>query len=59
MSSMRKNPYRGTTLRSLRIPEEVWTAALERAAVDGTTVSDIVRARLIEYAEIETPDLEK
>lgn len=41
---------RGTRLRNVRVPDEVWQAAKERAEENGETVSDVVRRALEEYA---------
>lgn len=38
-----------TPLRSLRIPDEVWTAAVEKARAEGTTVTAVVVAALRRY----------
>ena len=38
-----------TPLRSLRIPNEVWDAAREKAAREGTTVTAVVLAALQRY----------
>lgn len=40
---------RGTTLRNVRISDEVWTSAREVAEKNGETVSDVVRRALVEY----------
>lgn len=40
---------RGTRLRNVRVPDEVWQAAKERAEENGETVSDVVRRALEEY----------
>ena len=37
--------------RSLRIPEDVWRAALARAAAEGTTVTAVVIDELRRFAE--------
>jgi len=42
---------RGTTLRNVRVADEVWDAAKERAAENGETVSEVVRRALVEYIE--------
>ena len=42
---------RGTTLRNVRIADEVWTSARERAEENGETVSDVVRRALVEYVQ--------
>lgn len=38
-----------TMPRSLRIPEDVWTAAVEKARAEGTTVTAVVVAALRRY----------
>lgn len=38
-----------TMPRSLRIPEDVWTAAVAKAAAEGTTVTAVVVAALRRY----------
>lgn len=38
-----------TPLRSLRIPDEVWTAAVAKARKEGTTVTAVVTAALKRY----------
>jgi hypothetical protein len=35
--------------RSIRIPESLWTASLEKAAAEGTTVTNVVLAALMGY----------
>lgn len=42
---------RGTTLRNVRVPDEIWDAAKEQAEENGETVSDVVRRALVEYIE--------
>lgn len=42
-------PYRGTRLRAIRVPDEVWQAALDRAQADGSSVSAEVVAFLRAY----------
>lgn len=42
---------RGTTLRNVRVPDEIWDAAKEQAEANGETVSDVVRRALVEYIE--------
>lgn len=34
---------RGTTLRNVRIADELWTSAQKKAAAEGVTVSEVVR----------------
>jgi hypothetical protein len=36
----------GTTLRNVRIADDLWTAAQARAREDGATVSEVVRELL-------------
>ena len=38
-----------TMPRSLRIPEDVWRAAVEKARTEGTTVTAVVLAALQRY----------
>lgn len=38
-----------TPLRTIRVPDDVWLAAQERAAELGETVSEVVRRALREY----------
>ena len=40
-----------TTPRAIRIPDELWHAALEKAEANGETVSDIVRRALEKYVK--------
>jgi negative regulator of replication initiation len=42
---------RGTTIRSIRVSNEVWDAAKAATELEGETISDVVRRALIEYAE--------
>lgn len=44
---MPKRP--GTTARSVRIDDDLWTAALKRAAERGETVSLVIRKELVRY----------
>lgn len=37
------------TPRAIRIPDELWFAALEKARANGDTLSDVVRAALARY----------
>lgn len=48
------SPSKGTMPRSLRVPPEVWTAAVAKAAAEGTTVTALVVQFLTEYVS-ETP----
>lgn len=40
-----------TPLRNVRVPNDVWKAAQERAEAEGTTVSAAIVAFLIRYAK--------
>jgi predicted DNA-binding protein len=40
-----------TTPRAIRIPDDLWQAALEKAEANGDTVSDIVRRALERYVK--------
>lgn len=42
---------KGTTLRNVRVPQELWDAALARAQRDETNLSEIIRAALAAYVE--------
>ena len=44
-------PPRGTTLRNVRISEELWTAAQQRAETEGANVSEVIRALLQAWVE--------
>ena len=48
-----------TQRRSIRIDDEIWLAALERADEEGRTVSDVVRIALRQYAEDRYDAIEK
>lgn len=41
----------GTTLRNLRVSDELWDAALAKAERDGTTVSEILRTLLQQWVD--------
>lgn len=43
-----------TTRRTVRIPDELWHAALAVATARGETLSDIIRERLAGYVKEET-----
>lgn len=40
---------RGTTLRNVRIDDDLWTAAQDKAASEGRNVSEVVRELLSTY----------
>lgn len=46
----RKGDRSATKVRAVRVSDDVWDAALAKAAANGETVSDVVRAALVEYA---------
>lgn len=48
-------PGKGTTRRSVRVPDEVWNSAAARAAAEGRDLSEVIRTMLIEYANPTTP----
>ncbi|WP_169846784.1 hypothetical protein [Rhodococcus marinonascens] len=41
---------KGTKLRTVRVEDDLWAAAKERAEIDNRTVSDVVREALTMYA---------
>jgi Arc/MetJ-type ribon-helix-helix transcriptional regulator len=41
----------GTTLRNVRVPDELWDAALARAEDEHTNVSEVVRELLQEWVD--------
>lgn len=47
---------KGTPLRNIRVPDEVWKPALARAAREGTNVSARVVAFLRDYGSERPPD---
>lgn len=44
------SPSRGTTIRAVRVADDPWQPARERADREGTTVSAVIVAALTEYA---------
>lgn len=48
-ADQRKGDRSATKVRAVRVSDDVWEAALAKAAANGETVSDVVRAALIEY----------
>lgn len=40
---------RGTTIRTIRVDDDAWTAAMDAAAAQGTSVSEVVRALLADW----------
>lgn len=41
----------GLTQRAVRVDDETWTAALERAKLEHRTLSDVIRTALRAYAD--------
>jgi len=48
-----------TKQRAIRVDDELWEAAKERAELEQRTVSDIVRIALTQYAENRYDAIEK
>lgn len=44
-----------TTHRTVRVAEEVWRPAAERAAAEGRTMTDVIVAHLVEYGQVSAP----
>jgi hypothetical protein len=42
-------PTKGTTLRNVRVDDDLWFPALERATQRGETLSDVIRRALRKY----------
>jgi predicted CopG family antitoxin len=40
---------RGTTLRNVRIPDDLWDAALRKAQDEGRSVSEVIREYLAKW----------
>jgi hypothetical protein len=40
---------RGTTLRNIRIPDELWDAVLRKAELEGRNASEVVREYLTKW----------
>lgn len=45
-----------TPARHLRIADDIWDAASDRAVLNGETVSDVVRRALADYADLPSPE---
>lgn len=41
---------KGTPIRNVRVPDDIWAPAKERANKRGENLSDIIRKSLIDYA---------
>lgn len=42
-------PSKGTPIRPVRVPDELWQAALRKARANDEKVSDVIRRALEEY----------
>lgn len=42
-------PSKGTARRSIRLEDDLWTAACAKAAAEGTDVSTVIRRALTRY----------
>jgi predicted CopG family antitoxin len=51
-------PGRGTRMRAVRIPDELWQAALTEAKRRGESLSDVIRRALSEYITPSPPEQE-
>lgn len=40
---------KGTPIRNVRVPDELWRLALEKAAQEGDNLSEVIRRALTEY----------
>jgi len=52
-------PGKGTTMRGVRVPDEVWLPALAVARRRGENLSDVIRQALSEYATTPPPERER
>lgn len=48
-------PGKGTARHAIRIPDELWQAALAKAQERGDKLSEIIRQALKEYTDDNTP----
>jgi len=48
---MPNQPRPGVTARAVRLPDELWNAAKEKAAERGESVSDVIRRSLERYVK--------
>jgi hypothetical protein len=53
----RKKDRSATRVRAVRVSDEVWEAALDKAKANGETVAEVVRAALVKYvgAKVASP----
>lgn len=54
---MPRPPTGKTPVRNLRVPEDIWRAAQQKAAAEGRTLTDVIVAYLKRYAS--TPPRKK
>lgn len=52
-------PGRGTTKRSIRIPDALWDPALAKAKRRGETLNEVIRAALERYLTQDDEDLDR
>lgn len=50
-AKLTRMPGRGTTKRSIRIPDAIWDPALAKAKLRGETLNEVIRAALERYVE--------
>jgi len=46
---------KGTTIRGIRIPDELWDAARGKASADGRNISEVIREALESYVSDAPP----
>lgn len=46
---------RGSAKRNFRVPDDLWTAAIERAQARGDNLSDVLRTALHDYLRTTGP----
>lgn len=44
-------PYKGTVIRSIRISDELWTAAKTKAESEERSITEVIREALEKYVE--------
>jgi hypothetical protein len=45
----------GTGRRSIRVPDDLWNAAISATVARGDTVTDVIRAALVDYIRERPP----
>ncbi len=48
----RKKDRSATRVRAVRVSDDVWLPALSKAKKNGQTLAEVIRAALIEYADV-------